>query len=69
MRMIDDLAPRWIVLENVPLMARWPGYGRLIQRLRKSYHITEQTLDAADFGALRTAAGCSLSEIVSARLP
>ena len=51
MRMIDDLAPRWIVLENVPLMARWPGYGRLIQRLRKSYHITEQTLDAADFGA------------------
>ena len=51
MRMIDELSPRWIVLENVPLMSHWPGYGRLMERLRKSYHITEQTLDAADFGA------------------
>lgn len=49
MRMIDELAPRWIVLENVPLMAHWPGYGRLMERLRKSYYITEQKLDAADF--------------------
>jgi len=46
-----DLGPRWIVLENVVHMWRWAGSGPLLVGLRRlGYAVTEQVLDAADFG-------------------
>ena len=45
------LSPRWIVIENVVQMRSWSGYERLLERLwYRGYHISEQVLDAADFG-------------------
>lgn len=51
-RFVEELAPRWIVLENVPLMRFWSGYDQLLTALqhRYGYHLRIQTLDAADFG-------------------
>jgi len=43
--------PRWIVIENVVQMKLWDGYAKLQARLsRLGYHVTEQTLNAQDFG-------------------
>lgn len=52
MRFIQELSPRWIILENVPLMRSWAGYDRLLEtlRARHGYNLRIQTLDAADFG-------------------
>lgn len=49
------LKPRWIVLENVIQLRNWHGYGALLERLRGlGYKISEQVLDAADFGVPQT---------------
>ena len=42
--------PRWIVIENVIQMRSWAGYADLLKELRRNYRVTEQILDAADFG-------------------
>ena len=48
---VSALNPRWIVIENVVQMRSWSGYERLLDRLwYRGYHISEQILDAADFG-------------------
>lgn len=50
MNFIRKLDPRWIVLENVTQMRYWPGFDDLISALKKTYHLTIEALDAADFG-------------------
>jgi DNA (cytosine-5)-methyltransferase 1 len=51
MRFIEEMRPRWVVLENVSPMANWPGFEELIARLRAcGYCITIQKLNAAHFG-------------------
>ncbi len=46
-----DLAPRWIVVENVVQMKRWSGYSELYSGLETlGYNLTPQDLNAADFG-------------------
>jgi DNA (cytosine-5)-methyltransferase 1 len=50
-RFIDELKPRWIVLENVNGMRRWDGFAGLISELkRQGYNLRIQSLDAASFG-------------------
>ncbi len=51
-RFLEDLEPRWIVLENVTGMRRWDGFDGLVAMLEKryGYHLRFQILDAADFG-------------------
>jgi DNA (cytosine-5)-methyltransferase 1 len=44
------LKPRWIVIENVVQMKVWSGYQALVSELKRSYRVTTQTLDAANFG-------------------
>ncbi|WP_200808392.1 DNA cytosine methyltransferase [Tistlia consotensis] len=51
MRFVEDLAPRWLVLENVNGMRRWDGFEELITRLETlGYKLRLQSLDAAAFG-------------------
>lgn len=50
MRFVEELEPRWIVLENVSPMRHWPGFDDLITRLKKHYTLDIGCLDAADFG-------------------
>lgn len=46
-----DLAPRWVVVENVVQMKRWSGYADLYSGLEDlGYKLTPQDLNAADFG-------------------
>ena len=51
-RFIEDLDPRFIVLENVSMMRHWEGYRELCETLEKryGYKLRAQVLDAADFG-------------------
>jgi DNA (cytosine-5)-methyltransferase 1 len=46
------LRPRWIVIENVIHMRPWNRYSMLLGELREEmgYHVSEQVLNAADFG-------------------
>lgn len=77
MRFIEELAPRWIVLENVPLMRFWSGYDRMLATLerRYGYHLRVQTLDAADFGVPQSRKRlfiigdrkCTPAEVIAAR--
>jgi DNA (cytosine-5)-methyltransferase 1 len=49
------VTPRWIVLENVPRMRSWPGFGDMITKIRRcGYRLRMQVLDAADFGVPQT---------------
>jgi DNA (cytosine-5)-methyltransferase 1 len=41
--------PRWVVIENVVQMKAWSGYASLLSELRRSYKVSVQTHDAADF--------------------
>ena len=50
MNFVRDWDPRWVVLENVTPMRRWPGFDDLISELKRSYRIRFEPLDAADFG-------------------
>lgn len=51
-RFIEDLAPEYIVLENVAMMRHWDGYRTLCETLenRYGYELRTQVLDSADFG-------------------
>ncbi len=50
-RYAKALAPRWIIVENVVHMRSWPRYTEWRQGLKAlGYHLTEQILNAADFG-------------------
>lgn len=52
---IQDLDPKWVVLENVVQMRDWHGYDPLIERLEKmGYGVTPQVLDSAEFGVPQT---------------
>ena len=45
------LDPQWIVIENVVNMRRWEHYSQLLDDLRGlGYGVSEQILNAADFG-------------------
>lgn len=51
MRFIEEMQPRWVVLENVTPMRGWPGFEELIGRLKRcGYSLRVEVLDAADFG-------------------
>jgi DNA (cytosine-5)-methyltransferase 1 len=50
MRFVDELKPRWVVLENVMPMRGWPGFDDLIARLGCRFFVSIQKLDATDFG-------------------
>lgn len=51
LKFADAFRPRWIVMENVVHMRPWSRYTELIDRLGSlGYQVSEQTLDAADFG-------------------
>ena len=51
MGLIEEMRPRWVVLENVTEMSGWPGFGDLIARLGKlGYNVRVQKLDSSDFG-------------------
>jgi DNA (cytosine-5)-methyltransferase 1 len=55
LRFLRELAPRWVVLENVLLMRNWDGYANLLADLdRLGYNIRQQVLDAASFGVPQT---------------
>lgn len=46
-----ELAPRWLVLENVVYMRPWSRYPELKRELEAlGYHLQKHTLDASDFG-------------------
>lgn len=51
-KFLEELTPRWIVLENVTGMRHWNGFDGLLNMLQKryGYHLRLQTLDAAAFG-------------------
>ncbi len=50
-RFIEELSPRWIILENVNGMRLWDGFDGLITELgRHGYRLRLQSLDAAQFG-------------------
>lgn len=50
-RFIEELTPRWIVLENVNGMRRWDGFDGLIAELKShGYNLRLQSLDSASFG-------------------
>ncbi len=51
LRFADSLAPRWIVVENVGGMRSWTRYRGLLESLQElGYNLSEQLLNAADFG-------------------
>ena len=50
-----ELAPRWIVLENVVQMRKWRGYTELIRDLEAlGYNVRPQILEAFEFGVPQT---------------
>ena len=68
------MKPRWIVLENVIPMRSWARYDELLRMLRnEGYHVTEHTLDAADYGVAqrrrRLFIVCDRESEPSGRLP
>jgi len=51
LRFAESLAPRWIVVENVGGMRNWTKYRGLLGSLQDlGYNVSEQVLNAADFG-------------------
>jgi DNA (cytosine-5)-methyltransferase 1 len=51
MGFIEEMKPRWVILENVTPMRGWPGFEDLIGRLKRlGYRVEIQMLDASDFG-------------------
>jgi DNA (cytosine-5)-methyltransferase 1 len=46
-----ELAPRWVVIENVLHMKGWHGYDPLVKELKRlDYNVLPQELDASQFG-------------------
>lgn len=54
MRFVEQLQPRWIVLENVTPMRNWPGFTDLVRELERHYRLDIGCLDAANFGVPQT---------------
>ncbi|SRR6266571_266983 len=55
LRFAAAFEPRWIVIENVVQMKAWRRYKSFIQSLKElEYKITEQVLQAKDFGVPQT---------------
>jgi DNA (cytosine-5)-methyltransferase 1 len=50
MRFIEEMQPRWVVLENVTPMSGWSGFDDLVARLRSDYFVSILKLDASEFG-------------------
>ena len=56
-RLIFELQPNFILMENVPGMAKSIGkdiFSRVVARLEQKYHIDKAILNAADFGVPQT---------------
>jgi DNA (cytosine-5)-methyltransferase 1 len=54
-RFADKFKPRWIVVENVVSMRRWPRYREFMSQLQAlGFHLREQVLDSASFGVPQT---------------
>ncbi|GHU21516.1 cytosine-specific methyltransferase [Betaproteobacteria bacterium] len=50
-RMVNEIQPKVVMLENVPNLSRYTRYLDFKKKLRKlGYEISDQILDAADFG-------------------
>jgi DNA (cytosine-5)-methyltransferase 1 len=50
MRFIEQMKPRWVIMENVTTMSGWAGFDELMDRLREDYFVSIQRLDASEFG-------------------
>lgn len=51
MNFVEEMAPRWVVFENVLGMRRWDGFSDLIAELKRlGYRLRMQSLDSASFG-------------------
>lgn len=52
LRLVEDLCPRCLVFENVPLIRSYPdAWGAVLETLsRLGYHIRHQVICASDFG-------------------
>jgi DNA (cytosine-5)-methyltransferase 1 len=50
MGFIEQIRPRWVILENVTSMTGWCGFDDLMDRLREEYFVSVQRLDASEFG-------------------
>lgn len=52
LRFVEELKPRWIVIENVVHMRTWTKYQTLIDHLKKNLHygVSVQTLNSSAFG-------------------
>jgi DNA (cytosine-5)-methyltransferase 1 len=49
-RFAKAFEPRWIIVENVPQMQRWPRYIEWVQGIQNlGYHVSTAVLDAADY--------------------
>lgn len=50
-RLVEDIQPKVVMLENVPNLSRYTRYVDFKRGLRAlGYHISDQVLDVADFG-------------------
>lgn len=50
-RFAEAIHPRWVVIENVGSMRNWSKYSEFVADLQcLGYHVSEQLLNAADFG-------------------
>lgn len=50
-----DLAPQWVVIENVIHMKNWDGYNPLLEGMRNlGYGIRIENIDATEFGVPQT---------------
>ena len=50
-RFAREFCPRWVVVENVVSMRRWTRYAEFLAELGSlGYKVSEQVLNAADFG-------------------
>ncbi len=55
LRFAREFKPRWLVIENVTQMRQWRRYRRFLAELEEcGYKLTEQVLDAKDFGVPQT---------------
>ena len=51
LRLVRDVFPKAIMLENVPNLARYSRFLKFKSELRKlGYKVTDEVLDVADFG-------------------
>lgn len=50
-RFTEEFRPKWIIVENVIQMVKWPGYEKIKKKLKTlGYFVKEEKLNAKDFG-------------------